>query len=164
MELVEQTEAKLENEAKPEEKDDRFLEVLDIVKKPRNYEKLQLVFNIFGRKYYLLPLKLINDDIVLLDKDMKKINYDIRTIHVEPFDITIRTFFNENNRGLLGNEFNDKINLICPKYQHYINYSSSQVYISCLQDEHPIYLNCVEVNIVKKMIKNNRIIEESIIY
>lgn len=144
--------------------DNYFLEILDIVKKPKSYDKLQLVFNIFGRKYYLLPLKLINEEIVLLDKNMKKIPYDIRTISVEPFDITIRTFFNENNREILKNEFNDKINLVCPKYKHYINFSTSQIYISCLQDERPIYLNVVEVNIIRKIIKNDKIIEESIIY
>jgi hypothetical protein len=143
---------------------DDILEVLDISKTPKNFSGLQAAFNIFGRKYFKSPMRLINDDIRLLDKNMKEIPFDIRTISIKPFDIEIKTFFNENNRKILTDlKQNETVALVSPKYEHFINFSKdpASTYITCLSDQEPVYLNCVEINVVHKLVKNGKIIKET---
>lgn len=162
--IVELTESidKMEIKSEPDE----ISEVIDVMKTPRSYSGFELAFNIFGRKYYKVPLRLINDEIRVLDKNMKEIQYDIRTISVEPYDINIKTYYNENNRGDLLEKSSQMIALVCVKYEHYCNFSAKpkNTFISCLAEQDPVHINCVEINVVKKLIRNGKIIRETAMF
>lgn len=141
-------------------------ETLDIMDTPKTYAGFQSAWNIFGRKYYKIPLRLINDDIKLLDKNLKKISFDVRTITIEPYDIEIKTYFNENNRGVLKNSINGLIAKVCPKYEHFVNFSTNpeHTYITCASDQDPAYLKCNEINVLHRVFKGGKVVSETPLY
>lgn len=147
-----------------EEPNKDIIELLDYSKTPKTYTDLVSVGTIFNRTYYKVPLKLINDEIKLLDENQKEIPYDFRTILVKPFDIKIKTFYNENNRDILTDKVNKTIAMVAPKYEHYINFSKDNVLITCLPEQKPVKLTCVEINAVHKLIKSGKLLKETLMF
>src|ERR1700678_2557576 len=132
------------------------LEIITPFKTAKLYTNLKLIYTIFGRKYYAVPLQLINDNIILNDIQDNKINYDIRTVKIEPFNIEIKTFFNENNLNILTSSINKYLSVYSPKYEHYIDYSKcDNIYITCTETSNPHSINCDEINLNKKLVQND---------
>ena len=148
------------------ESDEPILKYADIVKIPRNYKLLKESYLIFGRKYYECPFKLVNDNIKLFDKDLVEIPFDIRVLIVKPFSIKIDTLYNENNQGILVGEINKTLLEICPKYEHYINYSDKpkNTFITCESSKEPMFMTSTEINIVIIEKKKNMTVSEKLIY
>lgn len=148
---------KTTNEELPEFK---LLELLEITGTPKQYKLAEPAYpNLLKRNYFKCPLKLINDNIKLFNKSMKEINFDVRTLKIEPFHVEINTYFNENNKNFLKTQFNDTVSLISPKYEHYINYSKADnIFITCDVNEIPVFLNSIEINMIHKLVKQDGVV------
>src|SRR6185437_11832107 len=141
-----------------------MIEAWDLLKTPKMFPITPVVQNVFSRKFYKFPLKLFNENIKLLDKNMQEIPHDIRTVTIDPFEIRIITYFNENNQGVLKDASNNVITTVCPKYEHYINWSvkANHMFITCDSNQDPAFLQCVEINVVLKMFRNGKVLREKI--
>jgi hypothetical protein len=141
------------------------MEVFNLVKTDKTYENLQLVYNIFGRKYYKFPLKFINENIRVFNEKQEQIQFNIETFEVNTFEINIKTFFNENNLGILTNEDNLKLSKFCSKYEHFINFSTkkSNIYFTVGDSDNPIKIVTTEINVNRKLVDVEKkvILEES---
>jgi hypothetical protein len=125
-----------------------IVEGYDLSTAEKRYTDLKSVFDIFGQKYYRCPLKGVNENIRLYDKSRKEVKYELRLVTIKPYDISITTVFNENNRGQLRNKLNVMFSVVCPKYEHFINHSASQeLFVTCDSKTEVDSLEATEVSI-----------------
>lgn len=128
----------------------------EVVLLPKTFKIEKPSFSIFGRNFYKLPLNNICDEIKVYDNTLSLISYEIRTVDINPYDIHIKTYFNENNHNILKGEINKVMSEIYPKYEHYINWSSSdKLFITCLNTVEVSNISCKEINVNKKIVKDN---------
>ena len=166
---MELKESKVEVKSKVEAADnilqDPVIKYVDILKTPKNYKLSKESYMIFGRKYFECPLKLINDNIKLLDKNLREINFDMRVVDVKPFDMEIKTLYNENNRNVLTDDMNKAMAEVSPRYEHYINYSvQKKIYITCESTEEPMHISSTEINVLVIEKQNNIVLSEKILF
>ena len=130
----------------------------DLEKTEKKYKLTAPVFEIFGRKYYKAPFKSINENIIV-SGGKQEISFDIRVVHIEARKIIIDTYFNENNLNILTNRFNALMAHVCPKYEHFINYSSNQeIYIS--SELEAVEVSCQQIDIKHLYAIKNKVIKE----
>ena len=131
----------------------------------KTYSIISQSMVLFNKKFFKIPLTNICDDIKLLDKNMEPINFEIRTLVIDPYEVVIKTYFNENNLSILTGKLNEMLKVIYPKYEHYINWSTqNNIYITCLDTQEPAFLKCKEINITKKLMKNNKLEKEILLF
>ena len=147
----------LKGEANKEEKPIISDNLELIISKGKSY-KIQLVYTLFGRKFYKTPLRFINKNIKLYDNFDNIIPHDIRTYNQQPYSHEVKTFFNQNNLGILKGDMNIVMAKIYPKYEHFVDFSSNNdIYITCSEKFEPEYITWCEFGVVRRIKREDKI-------
>lgn len=121
-----------------------------------------------GESFYKNPLSGINDRIRVLDATGMEVPYKIYWVFKNKLDQLIMTIPNENNRGKLVGPINEDMAKFCPKYEHYIDFSSRQnfesedIYFAIDAKYKPTRIICTRINLTRIRMVNGISVESAV--